>query len=147
MKKKISITIEDSLLKEIVKIVDNLYIRNRSQAIEHLVSSSLGEEKTAVILAGGSEENLMVNGDYMICAKVKGATILEHAVKKLRENGFKNLFIIARNKLLTKSFEILRDGTAYGVKITYIEEKISKGTGTTLRLAKGSHHLQNHQKK
>lgn len=137
MKKKISITIEESILKEIDKVIDNLYIRNRSQAIESLVSKSLGEEKTAVILAGGPEERIIINGSFMISAKIKGKSVLERAVIKLRESGFKNLFIVARGKILTCAFEILSDGTDFGVKITYIEEKVSKGTATTLKLIKG----------
>ncbi|OGM01996.1 hypothetical protein A3K72_01285 [Candidatus Woesearchaeota archaeon RBG_13_36_6] len=97
----------------------------------------MGDKKTAVILAGGHEEKLMVDGDFMINVKIREKTVLEYAVEKLRESGFKNIFIIARNNLLTKAFEILRDGAAYGVKVDYIEEKISKGTATTLKLIKG----------
>ena len=137
MKTKISITIEESILREVDKIIDNLYIRNRSQAMEYLVSTSLGEKKTAVILAGGSEEKLMIDGSFMISVKIREKTVLEYAVEKLRECGFRNIFIIARNNLLTKAFEILRDGAAYGVKVDYIEEKISKGTATTIKLVKG----------
>jgi metal-responsive CopG/Arc/MetJ family transcriptional regulator len=46
MKKKISITIGDHTIRDIASIIDNLFIRNRSQAIEYLVSSSLSEKKT-----------------------------------------------------------------------------------------------------
>lgn len=53
-KSKISITINEKTLKEIDFIVDNVYIRNRSQAIEHLVKNALGENKAAVILLGGN---------------------------------------------------------------------------------------------
>ena len=53
MKRKISITIEDSVLKGIDGVIDNIFIRNRSQAIEFLAKNALGEHKQAVILAGG----------------------------------------------------------------------------------------------
>jgi mannose-1-phosphate guanylyltransferase len=137
VKEKISITIEESLLKEVDKIVDNIYVRNRSQAIEYFINKSVGEEKTAVILAGGEENELMVGTEFMIGVKVGGKPLIELAVKKLRGSGFKNIFIIGRERILTKAFEILRDGTAYGAKINYIEEKISKGTANTLKLMKG----------
>ena len=55
----------------------------------------------------------------------------------MRENNFKTVFIIARHVLLTKIFEILKDGVNYGVKINYIEEKSSTGTADSLRLLKG----------
>ncbi len=137
MKSKISITIENSLLGEVDKVIDNVYIRNRSQAIEHLIQNSLGEDKTAVILAGGTENSLAINGSHTIDIEIKGKTLLEHAINKLRASGFKNIFIVARAKILTKAFEILKDGATYGVKIEYVEEKITKGTATSLRHIKG----------
>jgi len=137
MKQKISITIEEGLLRELDKVIDNIYIRNRSQAIEHFVSSSVGEEKTAVILAGGGEKEITVGNDFMIGIEIGGKTLLELAVRKLRESGFKNIFIVARSKVLTRAFEILSDGTSYGVKVNYIEEKVSRGTANTLKLVKG----------
>ena len=41
MKQKISITIDREILKRVDSIVDNVIIRNRSQAIEHLANNSL----------------------------------------------------------------------------------------------------------
>jgi NDP-sugar pyrophosphorylase family protein len=137
VKQKISITIDEKLLKEIDKAIDNIYIRNRSQAIERFISNSVGEEKTAVILAGGEEERIRIGSDFMIGTEIMGKPLLEIAVNKLRESGFKDIFIVARSKVLTRAFEILSDGTSYGVKVTYIEEKVSRGTANTLKLVKG----------
>ena len=137
MKEKISITIDENLLKEIDKVIDNIYIRNRSQAIGHFINRSIGDEKTAVILVGGEESRILVGEEFMIGIDIGGKPLLEHSIKKLRESGFKNLFIIGRERVLTRAFEILRDGTTYGVKITYIEEKVSRGTAHTLKLMKG----------
>lgn len=138
MKKKISITINGKTLEDIDSIIDNVYIRNRSQAIEHLARSSLGENKVAVILSGGDEKLLrLANGQYRITAKFGKATVVERAVRKLRANGFKNIYVIARHKVLTKIFELLKEGTDYGVKINYVEEKSSGGTAASLRLVKG----------
>jgi NDP-sugar pyrophosphorylase family protein len=138
MKKKISITIEASLLKGIDSVVNNVFIRNRSQAIEFLTKTALGEHKQAVILAGGPESKLKISGtDYSITAKIGDTTLIEKAVKKLRENGFKDIFLVARHKVLTKVFDILKDGSGNNVKVTYIEEKESRGSADTLRLLKG----------
>ncbi len=137
-KAKISITINEKTLQDIDSIIDNVYIRNRSQAIEHLAKNALGENKTAVILLGGKEERLGISGgDYRPTAKVNSSFVIEIAVKKLRENNFKTIHIVARHKLLTKLFEILKDGADYGVKIIYLEEKSSSGTADSLRLLKG----------
>jgi NDP-sugar pyrophosphorylase family protein len=137
MRNKISITISENLLHDIDSIIDNIYIRNRSQAIEYLCRNSLGESKTAVILAGGKEEHLKLGKDYRMTAKIDDSSVIEKAIIKLRKNGFKNIFIISRKKALTKIFEILRDGSQYGINLEYIEEKESKGTFDSLKLLKG----------
>jgi len=137
-KTKISITINEKTLQDIDSIIDNVYIRNRSQAIEHLAKNALGENKAAVILLGGSEERLRISkDDYRPTAKIKSSSVIELALKKLRENNFKTMFIVARHFLLTRLFEMLKDGTDYGVKINYIEEKSSNGTADSLRLLRG----------
>ena len=136
-KKKISITINEKTLQEIDAIIDNIYIRNRSQAIEHLVNNALGENKIAVILLGGDEERLKIDKDYRPTAAVKNNVVMGLAIKKLRENGFKTIFVVARHTLLTRLFEILKDGSGYGIKINYVEEKMSNGTADSLRLLKG----------
>ena len=134
-KKKISITINEKTLQDIDSIIDNIYIRNRSQAMEHLIKNALGDNKTAVILLGGNEERIKIRKDeYRPTARIKNSAVIELAIKKLRENNFKTLFIIARHNLLTRLFDMLKDGTDYGVKINYNEEKSSNGTADSLRL-------------
>ena len=103
---KISITINEKIINEIDSIIDNIFIRNRSQAIEYLVQNSLGGNKTAVILSGGPEKKISIPGiGYRPLAKLNGSTVIEKAIKKLRENGFKKIYIVARHKILTKIFE------------------------------------------
>ena len=137
-KTKISITINEKTLQDIDSIIDNIYIRNRSQAIEHIAKNALGENKTAAILLGGNQEHLKVSEkDYRPTVKIKNNAVIELAIKKLRENNFKTIFIVARSNLLTKLFEMLKDGIDYGVKINHIEEKFSNGTADSLRLLRG----------
>jgi NDP-sugar pyrophosphorylase family protein len=138
MKQKISITISEKTLKDIDSIVDNIFIQNRSQAIEHLANLALGENKAAVILAGGNAEGLRIGKDeYRSTAKINGSSVCELAVKKLRENNFKTIYIVAEHKVLTAIFDILNDGSSYGVKINYIEDKENKGTASSLKLLRG----------
>ncbi|MAG15569.1 hypothetical protein CMO88_00755 [Candidatus Woesearchaeota archaeon] len=137
MKQKISITLDENILKDIDAIIDNIVIRNRSQAVEFLAKNALGENKIAVILSGGDESKLKINEGYRITAQIKDSTVIELAIKKLRENGFKEIYVVARQKVLTKVFDIVKDGSSYSVKINYVEEKESKGSGDTLNLVKG----------
>ncbi|MFH1590473.1 MAG: sugar phosphate nucleotidyltransferase [archaeon] len=138
MKEKISITIDRGVLNRLDGIVDNVYIRNRSQAIEHVITTAIGEQRDAVILCGGKEDNWGIGaGMYRMTAIVGKESVIERAVKKLRENGFRRIFFVARHKILTKIFEILKDGSDYAVSIQYVEEKAGQGTADSLRIVKG----------
>ena len=138
MKKKLSITVDEKVLKEVDSIVDNILIKNRSQAIEYLVKSSLGENRKAAILSGGEERSQLIEkGVYRLTAQVRKKRVVELALKKLRENYFKEVFVIARHAILTKVFEIVKEGTEHSVKVSYVEEKSSTGTADSLRLLKG----------
>lgn len=137
MKKKISITIEDTVLKDIENYIDNVFIRNRSQAIEQLVRSSLEETKTAIILSGGQEDKIRISeNEFRITAIVDKKPLCVHAIEKLREDGFRKIIIIARGGVLTSVFSILKNGHDFGVEITYVEERECHGTADSLRLAR-----------
>ena len=56
---------------------------------------------------------------------------------KLKEEGFKKIFIIARHKVLNELFSIVQNGSKYGLSLEYIEEKDSQGTADSLRLVRG----------
>ncbi len=98
----------------------------------------MGENKSAVILAGGPPERLRIGkNEFRVSAFVGREPVVEKAIKKLKENNFKNVYFVAQPLILDKVFEILKDGAKYGVKINYIEERESKGTAFSLKLLKG----------
>lgn len=134
MKNKISITLNEGLLKTVDAYVDKLIIRNRSQAIEYLLKKILDKEKTAVILAGGPEEKLKIENGYVSEVKIRGIPLVERMVKKLKEEGFRKIYFISRKKILDRVFSILNTGERYGVKIEYLEEEKSNGTGESLKI-------------
>jgi len=102
-----------------------------------LVGDSLGGEKTAVILAGGPPERLIIGNEYRMTAFLGKHRVIEQGIKKLKENGFKNIHIIAQQKVLTRLFDILKNGSNYGINLNYVEEKESIGTAASLRYLKG----------
>ena len=57
--------------------------------MEFLVNSSLGENRVAVILAGGSEEDLKIGKEYRMTAKINNSAVIEMAIKKLKEKDGK----------------------------------------------------------
>jgi NDP-sugar pyrophosphorylase family protein len=137
MKDKITITIDKKILKNVDVFVDRIYIRNRSQAIEYLLEKRLDESKTAVILATGPSENLRISAsEFRPTAKIGNTTVIELAMKNLRQNNFKKIFIVGEQPVLTSIFSLIGDGRRYGVSIRYIEEENSPGTADSLRLLK-----------
>lgn len=138
MKKRVTVTLDEKILKNVDAVVDRIYIRNRSQAVEFLVEKTLGENKTAVILASGPAEGLWINkNEYRPTARIKDTSVIEFAIKNLREAGFKNVYTIGEQPVLTSIFGLVGDGRRYGIKIKFLEEKNSRGTAMSLRLLKG----------
>ena len=108
-RERITISIREDLLQKIDQRIDGVKMRNRSHAIELLVSESLGLSQIsfAIIMAGG-----------------KGATKLlpsvEEAIRGLKRFGFDEV-IIAVGFLGDKIKNVLGDGKKFGIKINYIE--------------------------
>lgn len=138
VKQKITITLAEKILKNVDSIVDRLYIRNRSQAVEYLIEKTLGENKTAVILATGPEKSLRISHEeYRATATIGKTSVIESSLRNLRENGFKKIFIVGEQPVLTSIFSKVGDGKRYGVQISFVEDRDPPGTGESLRLLKG----------
>lgn len=129
MKEKISITMEESVLKDLDEVIDGINIRNRSQAIEYLVNKSLSKNRIAVILATKIDS-------FRILSEVKGAPVIVHNIKLLQSYGFKKLFIIGEKKILSKIFEVVGTGQDYLLKVEYVEDSKPRGSASSLGLLK-----------
>ena len=137
MKNKISITINEKILRDINSIVDNIFIRNRSQAIEYLIQKSMKETKIAVILAGEglSSSSEKIKNRYSL--RINNLTIIEHALKKFHDSGFRNIYIVAPHETLTNVFKIVGNGSNFNVKIEYVDEETQEGSASALKLLNG----------
>ena len=137
MKRKISITVNEKIVRDIDSYIDNIVIRNRSQAIEFLIQKSLKESRIAVILAGENKKDgsRIVKQRYSL--SINHLTIIEKAVKKLSDSGFKNIYIVATRSTLTNIFKILGDGSSYNVRIEYTSEESEEGTATAIKFLRG----------
>ena len=136
MKEKISITLNKTILKKADLLIDRIVIRNRSQAIEFLLKESLDKKRTAVILLGGPEKSIQFDKTNTPFFKVNGIPIIEKAVIKLREEGFKDIIIISRKIIIDLIFSLLQDGSKQGIRIKYLEVKETHGPADSLRIAK-----------
>ncbi len=139
---KISIRVEPEILKRIDNLVDNIIVKNRSDAIRNLVKKAIHTERTAVILSKGTDTKYfniddrmkLENGEYNITAKLPhGKTLVEEQIDLVKSAGFKKIFIIALPEIIIKIKEI------FGRKkdIVYIENNHGLKTMDALRLLKG----------
>jgi NDP-sugar pyrophosphorylase family protein len=135
MKEKISITIDTGLIKKADSLIDGIGIRNRSQAIENLMRKGLSGEHidSAVILAGGSEKELKFGSSFKPLVNMEGAPILVSTVRALKKAGVTRV-IIAAGPLTERIFELVGDGSEFGVNIVYVRDS-EAGTAGAVRAA------------
>ncbi|MCX6807010.1 MAG: nucleotidyltransferase family protein [Candidatus Berkelbacteria bacterium] len=135
---KLCITLKSDVLKKIDNVIDGLKLRNRSHAIEYLLSQSLPSKiSKAFILAAGKGIKMRPFTYEMPKAMllVKGKPILEHTLETLKNNGIQEAIILVGPKG-EKIKEYFGDGSCFGIKISYIDEEKPSGTATPLKKAK-----------
>ena len=139
MKEKISISLDRKLLGRADEIIDGANIRNRSQALEHLIRKALNQKNIeyAVILAGGEKEKLKLRDTYRPLIRVDGSPLIINTIKKLKDAGVTNI-IIAAGPITDKVFDMVGDGSEFGVTITYVQDR---ETGTAGALKAAERHL------
>ena len=138
-REKIAITLRSDLLKNVDEIIDGERIRNRSHAIEYLLTQSLKPSiHSALILAGGKGTGIWPLTKKMpkSLLPVNGKAILDYQIELLKGSDITNLIIVVGH-LSNVIKQHLGDGSKYGIKITYIEQDGDEiGTGHGLFLAK-----------
>lgn len=137
-RQRITITLRQDLIKILDTTVDGRLIRNRSHAVEAVLSKVLLKKPVkALILAGGKGLRLSQFGREIpkCLLPVRGRPLLEHTIVKLKAGGITDV-IISINPDGQKIRDFFRNGSRFGVNITYIEQKqIKKGTAQPLRQA------------
>ena len=130
MKERVTLTLDNELLKEVDTRVDGYNIKNRSHAVELLLKESLGNIgiKKAIILAGGSKNNLVKS-----LFKVRNKPLIMHNIELLKKYKIKDI-IIAVDAYSAKIKNVLENGK--DINILYLEEKKPLGTAGPLKLAK-----------
>lgn len=137
-RERLTITLRKSILAKVDALVDGMKIRNRSHAIESLITQSLTPKvNQAVILAGGRGVHMrpftfeMPKGLF----PVGGKPILEHIVEMLSKSDVRDI-IISLGHLGDKIKDHFGDGKKFGVRISYVFEEKEAGTAGALILAK-----------
>ncbi len=132
---RLTITLKESLIDDVDKLIDGEKIRNRSHAIEYVLLQSLKPSiSKAVILAGGQGENLRPYTYELPKSMllIKGRPILEYLIDDVRKAEIREI-IICIGYRGEKIKEYFGDGAKFGVKIIYSEERKPLGTGGAIQ--------------
>lgn len=136
-RQRVTITIREDLLRFLDRTIDQQHIRNRSHALEVVLTRALNiETHQAVILASGQGVK-MRPFTYEIpkpLIPVNGKPLLEYGITLLRNHGIKNILITVSH-LAHKIEQHFGDGKSLGVNITYVKERQPTGTGGALLAA------------
>ena len=136
---RLTITLKKEILKQLDEYIDGARIRNRSHAIEYVLSKYFAPKiQTALILAGGQGLKMRPFTYEMPKAMipVNSRPILEHIIENLRRYDVRDL-IISIGHQGVKIKQLFGDGSKFGVKIFYLEQgKNQTGTAAPVLQAK-----------
>lgn len=119
-----------------IPVVDNNRRLIGIHILDELIKSKTKSNKV-VIMAGGKGMRLrpLTKNIPKPMLKVGKKPILQIILEKFKESGYKN-FVICVNYKSKVIQDFFGDGMKFGVKITYIHEKIKMGTAGALSLLK-----------
>ena len=138
-RQRLTITLRPDILKQLDSTIDEHNVRNRSHAIERILSESLGPKiQKAVILTGGQGVKLRPFTYEMpkSMIPVKNRPLLEYSIDLLRGYGIKDV-VISTGYLGDRIKDHFHDGSRLGMSISYIEERKPLGNAGALRQIKG----------
>lgn len=131
---RITITLNHKILENLDNLTDGEKIRNRSHAIEYILSNYFKPSvKKAVILAGGEGAKFRPF-TYEIpksLLPIKGKPLLEHLIENLKKNNIYEI-ILCIDHLAEKIKNYFGDGGKWGVRIIYSQESNTLQTGGAL---------------
>jgi NDP-sugar pyrophosphorylase family protein len=135
MKARTSFTIDADVVAKLDSLVDNIYYRSKSEAVEDILRKYFEKQNTAIVLCGGE---FTVNGTdhYRPLIKIGESTVIERIVSNLRINNFRNIMVSGKTELLKQVFSILKNGEGYGVDIKYVDDNNLKGSAKALERVK-----------
>lgn len=129
--------IRDLMNKHLVRSIPILDKKERPQRVVHLRDLISEEEagQTAVIMAGGEGRRLRPITEKIPkpMLKVRGKPIIGKIISAFSQCGINNIYISINYKADVIE-DYFKDGSKYGVKISYLKEKKKLGTVGALSL-------------
>lgn len=138
-RQRVTITLKKDIVQQVDRLIDNLKIRSRSQAIEYLLSKTLSDLNitNVLILAGGRRKEMgkLTEKTPRSMLLIKGKPILQHIIERLHSFNI-NHFMIYTDYFGKRVVDYFGDGSKFGVKIEYLKSEKPKGTIYPLELAR-----------
>ncbi len=138
-RERLTITLNKKIIEEVDKTIDGVKIRNRSHAIEYLLTNNFLPKNTKVlILAGGEGVKLrpLTYETPKALLPIHGKPLLAYTLEKFAKNNFRDI-IISIGYLGDKIKAYFGDGSSFGLRIFYIEQGTGEsGTARPLAQAK-----------
>lgn len=137
MRNRITITVREDIIREADKLVNNLTIRNRSQAIEYLLSKTLSKYQvdSILILAGGRNDGFESSHVHKTMQLVNGKPVLENIILFLKKQGI-NRFIFSCDFMSDQIMSYFSDGKKFDVDIKYVLSEKPQGRAQAIKIAK-----------
>lgn len=134
MKKRISLTINSDILKQLDNFIDNVNFGSRSCFIEFCIKKYIENSNVAVILSGGSPKKLKIGDKFKFLIPIrKNLTLIDLLFEKLK--NFSKIYFVGHKEVIDTCFE--RFGNIVGsAEVEYIEEKMELGNAKTLELVR-----------
>src|SRR3989338_574688 len=95
-KVRLTITLEEDLLKRVDSAIDGTKIRNRSHAIESLLTTCLIPKSTKVLILAGGQGVKFRPLTYELpksLLPISGKPLLEHTLSSLKAQGLTDIYI------------------------------------------------------
>ncbi len=126
---RVTITLDNQLLKKLDQLMIKKNIANRSQVIETLLNQSLKPQvNTAVVLAGGS-----LNKGKILLKKVNDQYLFSIMLEHLKEHGIDKIIITTTDEIKPILEERFGDGSAFELDLIYVTETKPLGTAGALK--------------
>ena len=121
MRNRVTITLKDDIVKEVDKLVNDLTIRSRSQAIEYLLSKTLSgyQIDSALLVAGGPNKGFRDSSRHKTMQLVKGKPILENIITHLKKMKI-NKFVFSCDHMVDQIMKHFSNGEKLGIDINYV---------------------------
>ena len=136
-KERVTITLSPSVLQKVDQTIDRKTIRNRSHAIEFMLSQHILSKVTkVVILAGGKGAKMRpLTYEYpKAMLPINDKPLVAYTISSLVSAGLRDITIVLGH-LGSKIEQYFGDGSRFGARISYVTDLEENGTAQAIKIA------------